>query len=94
MADVSDLVRRRLWELRRSPDEAARRSRWVIPAQVLELMARGGSSFVSERLSRPLARALDFPEFRLRRVAELPVVPDPRAEVDTRPHLRVVRQQS
>ena len=93
MADVSDLVRRRLWELRRSADEAARRSRWVIPAQVLELMARGGSSFVSERLARPLARALDVPESRLRRVAELPVVPDPRAEIDTRPHLRVVAKE-
>ncbi|RBY80723.1 hypothetical protein [Blastococcus sp. TF02A-26] len=93
MADVSDLVRRRLWELRRSPQEAARRSRWEIPAQVLELMARGGSSFVAERLARPLARALDVPESRLRRVAELPQVPDPRAEIDTRPHLTVVRQE-
>jgi hypothetical protein len=93
MADVSDLVRRRLWELRRSPDEAARRSRWVIPAQVLELMARGGSSFVAEGLARPLARALDVTENRLRRVAGLPLVSDPRAEVDTRPHLKVVGQE-
>ena len=94
MADVSDLVRRRLWELRSTPEEAARRSRWVVPAQVLELMTRGGSSFVSEGLARPLARALGVPESRLRRVAGLPAVPDPRADIDTRPHLKVVRQQS
>jgi hypothetical protein len=94
MADVSDLVRRRLWELGRTPEEASQRSRWVIPAQVMELLARGGASFISEGLARPLARALDVTETRLRRAAGLPSVPDPRAGIDTRPDLRVVGQDN
>lgn len=92
MADVSDFVRRRLWELGRTPEEASQRSRWVIPAQVVELLARHGRSFVSEGLARPLARALDVTETRVRRAAGLPPVPDPRAEIDTRPNLRVISQ--
>lgn len=90
MADVSDLVRRRLWELGRTPEEASQRSRWVIPAQVVVLLARGGGSFISESFARPLARALDVTETRLRRAAGLPQVPDPRSSIDTRPDLRVV----
>ncbi len=92
MPDVSDLVRRRLWELGRTPEEASQRSRWVIPSQVVELLARGGRGFISEGLARPLARALDVTESRLRRAAGLPPVHDPRAGIDTRPHLRVVGQ--
>ncbi len=93
MGDVSDLVRRRLWELGRTPEEASQRSRWVIPAQVVELLARGGSSFISENFARPLARALDVTENRLRRAAGLPQIPDPRSSIETRPDLRVVGQE-
>ena len=94
MAGVSDLVRRRLWELGCTPEEASQRSRWVIPAQVMELLARGGQSFISEGLARPLARALDVTEARVRRTAGLRSIPDPRAEIDTRPDLRVVGQDN
>ena len=90
MADVSDLVRRRLWELARTPEEASQRSRWVVPAEIVALLARGGRGFISEGLARPLARALDVPESRVRRAAGLPPIPDPRAGIDTRPDLRVV----
>lgn len=90
MAELSDLVRRRLWELQRTPEEAAQQSRWVIPVQVMEILARGGRSFISEGLARPLARALDVTEARLRRAAGLPPIPDPRSEIDTRPDLWVV----
>ncbi len=93
MADLSDLVRRRLWELGRTPEEASQRSRWVIPAQVVELLARRGRSFVSEGLARPLAHALDVTETRVRRAAGLPPIPDPRSGIDTRPDLRVVGQE-
>ncbi|MGY1739184.1 MULTISPECIES: hypothetical protein [unclassified Blastococcus] len=93
MADVPDLVRRRLWELDCSPVQASRRSRWEIPTEVFELITRGGRVFVSADLARPLARALDVPEARLRRAAGLPPVPDPRAGIETRPDLRVVGQE-
>src|SRR3712207_7223282 len=47
----SDLVRRRLWELRRSPEDASWRSGWVFPAESLQRMARGrGRSWISEGL--------------------------------------------
>ncbi|WP_409329038.1 hypothetical protein [Trujillonella humicola] len=94
MADLSDLVRRRLWELDRSSEEASRNSRWIIPPQVVELLSRRGRSFISEGLAGPLARALDVTETRLRRAAGLPSIPDPRSEIDTRPDLRVVGQDS
>lgn len=94
MADLSDLVRRRLWELGRTAEEASRRSRWVIPPQVVELLSRRGRSFISEGLAAALARAIDVPEPRLRRAAGLPAIPDPRAGIDTRPDLRVVGQDS
>lgn len=89
--DLQDLVRRRLWELARSPDDASRVSRWGVPPETLSLMARtGGTSFISEELAEFLARALDVPENRVRRAAGLPPVPDPRESSSTRPHLRVV----
>jgi hypothetical protein len=79
--DLQDLVRRRLWELARTPDDAARLSRWVIPPETLKRMARtGGSSFISEGLA----------EFLARRAAGLPMVPDERESTTTRPHLRLV----
>ena len=90
--DLQDLVRRRLWELARSPDEASRVSRWVIPPELLQRMARsGGKSFISESLAKVLARALEVPENRVRRAAGLPEIDDPRADVATGPHLRVIR---
>jgi len=90
--DLQDLVRRRLWELARSPDEASRVSRWVIPPELLQRMARsGGRSFISESLANVLARALEVPENRVRRAAGLPEIDDPSAEIPTGPHLRVIR---
>ena len=50
--DLQDLVRRRLWELARTADDAARLSRWVVPPETLKRMARsGGTSFISESLA-------------------------------------------
>ena len=91
--DLQELVRRRLWELARTADEASRLSRWVIPPETLELMARsGGKSFISEGLAEFLARALEVPENRVRRAAGLAPVPDERESTTTRPHLRLVRR--
>src|ERR687897_320289 len=91
--DLQDLVRRRLWELARSADEAARLSRWVVPPETLKRMARtGGASFISEGLAEFLARALEVPENRVRRAAGLPPVPDQRESTTTRPHLRLLRK--
>jgi hypothetical protein len=90
--DLQDLVRRRLWELARSPEDASRVSRWVLPPETIQRMARlGGRSFISEGLAEFLARALEVPENRVRRAAGLPEVDDPRAEIATGPHLRVIR---
>jgi hypothetical protein len=90
--DLQDLVRRRLWELARTADDASRLSRWVVPPETLKRMARtGGASFISEGLAEFLARALEVPENRVRRAAGLPLVPDDREGITTRPHLRLVR---
>jgi hypothetical protein len=90
--DLQGLVRRRLWELARTPEEASRLSRWAVPAETIERMTRlGGRSFISEGLAEFLARALGVPENRVRRAAGLPQVEDPRADIATRPHLRLVR---
>jgi hypothetical protein len=90
--DLQELVRRRLWELARTPEEASRLSRWAVPAETIERMTRlGGRSFISEGLAEFLARALGVPENRVRKAAGLPQVEDPRADVATRPHLRLVR---
>src|SRR5918993_4597234 len=90
--DLQDLVRRRLWELARTADDASRFSRWVVPPETLKRMARtGGTSFISEGLAEFLARALEVPENRVRRAAGLPEVDDPRADLATGPHLRVIR---
>ena len=91
--DLQDLVRRRLWELARTEDDASRLSRWVIPPETLKRMARTGeTSFISEGMAEFLARALDVPENRVRRAANLPLVPDERESITTRPHLRLVRR--
>ena len=90
--DLQDLVRRRLWELARTADDASRFSRWVVPPETLKRMARtGGTSFISEGLAEFLARALDVPENRVRRAAGLPPIPDDRESITTRPHLRLLR---
>ena len=90
--DLQDLVRRRLWELARTATEASRFTRWVVPPETLERMARtGGKSFITEGLAEFLARALEVPENRVRRAAGLPRVPDERESISTRPHLRVLR---
>lgn len=89
--DLQDLVRRRLWELSRTPADASRLSR-VIPPETFSRMARtGGTSFIADSLAQFLARALDVPENRVRRAAGLPPVPDERESTRTRPHLRLVR---
>ena len=89
--DLQDLVRRRLWELARTADDAARLSRWVLPPETLKRMARtGGSSFISEGMAEFLARALEVPENRVREAAGLPLLPDERESISTRPHLRLV----
>ena len=90
--DLQGLVRRRLWELARTPDEASRIARWAVPPETIERMARiGGKSFISEGIAEFLARALAVPENRVRRAAGLPEVEDPRADIATGPHLRLVR---
>ena len=90
--DLQDLVRRRLWELARSATEASRFTRWALPPETLERMSRtGGKSFISEGLAEFLARALEVPENRVRRAADLPPVPDERESITTRPHLRILR---
>jgi hypothetical protein len=89
--DLTALVRRRLWELSSSAAEASRRSRWVVPPELIErLGVHGGMSFISERLAGPLAHALDVPENRVRRAVGLAPIEDPRASVPTGPHLRLV----
>ena len=89
--DLQELVRRRLWELARTADDAARLARWVVPPETLKRMARtGGASFITEGLAEFLARALEVPENRVRRAAGLPQVPDDRESITTRPHLRLV----
>ena len=85
-------MRRRLWELARTPDEASRLSRWTVPAETIDRMTRaGGTSFISEGMAGFLARALGVPENRVRRAAGLPEVADAGADIATRPHLRLVQ---
>jgi hypothetical protein len=69
-------------------------ARWTVPVETIERMSRiGGKSFISEGLAEFLARALGVPENRIRRAAGLPLVEDPRADIATRPHLRLVRDE-
>ena len=89
--DLQALVRRRLWELARSPEETTRSARWALAAETVQRLARDrGRAFVSEGIVPLLARALEVPENRIRRAAGLPPAPDPREIITTRPHLRVV----
>jgi hypothetical protein len=89
--DLPELVRRRLWELGRTADEASERSRRILTPDTIARIARsGGTSFISEGVAEHLAKALDVPENRVRRAAGLPPAPDSRESISTRPHLRVV----
>ncbi|MGY1703711.1 hypothetical protein ACI79C_03990 [Geodermatophilus sp. SYSU D00697] len=89
---LQQLVQRRLLELGGTAEEASRRADWAIAPQTIARIAHGRhSGMVSERLAAALARAIDVPENRVRRAAGLPLVEDPRADVRTGPHLRVVR---
>ena len=91
---MQNLVRRRLFELGATPEEASRRSRWIVPPEVIKRMAsRSGRSFIREGLAPHLARALGVPENRVRRAAGLPEVADPGANITTRPHLTLVGRE-
>ena len=91
--ELQELVRRRLWELGRTVEEASRKSRWVVPAETLRRMAKaGGRTFISDGIAGHIARALDVPENRVRRAAGLPAMPDERESISTRPHLRLIRR--
>jgi len=92
--DLQSLIRRRLWELARTGEDAARRARWVLPAETVDRLARsGGKSFITEGLAPYLAKALQVPENRVRKAAGLPLVPDDRANITTQPHIWLVKKQ-
>jgi hypothetical protein len=90
--DLQSLIRRRLWELARTGEEAARRARWTLPAETVERLARG-RSFITEGLAPYLAHALRVPENRVRKAAGLPLVPDDRANITTQPHIWLVKRR-
>jgi hypothetical protein len=90
--DLQSLIRRRLWELARTADEAARRARWTLPAETVDRLARG-RSFITEGLAPYLAQALHVPENRVRKAAGLPLVPDDRINITTQPHIWLVKRK-
>ncbi len=88
--DLRHLVRRRLFELNLTPEEASRRSRGDLPAETIRGLAHGQRSIrIGDQFARALARTLQVTEYRVRRAAGLPVTEVPGER--TRPHLRVVR---
>ena len=92
--DLKRLVQRRLLELSSSAQAASRRAQWAIAPETITHIADGRhSGMVSERLAAALARALDIPENRVRRVVGLPLVEDTRADSCTGPHMRVAGQR-
>jgi len=91
--DLQSLIRRRLWELARTGEEAARRARWVLPPETVERLSRG-RSFITEGLAPYLAQALQVPENRVRKAAGLPLVPDNRANITTQPHIWLVSKDT
>jgi hypothetical protein len=92
--DLQDLVRRRMWELAQTADDAARLWRRAIPPETRTRMnQRGDKTFITEVLVEFLAGALHVPENRVRRAVGLPKVPDDRESITTRPHLRVLRNR-
>src|SRR3712207_363176 len=70
--DLQSLIRRRLWELARTGEDAARRARWKLPPETVDRLARSGRSFITEGLAPYLADALKVPENRIRKAAGLP----------------------
>src|SRR5919107_4933827 len=91
--DLQSLIRRRLWELARTADEAARRARWALPAETVDRLARvRGRSFITEGLAPYLAQALHVPENRVRKAAGLPLIQDPRENITTQPHIWLVKK--
>src|SRR5919206_4009327 len=92
--DLQGLIRRRLWELAKTGQDAARRARWTLPAETVDRLARrGGKSFITEGLAPYLAQALGVPENRVRKAAGLPLVPDPSSSITTQPHIWLVKKQ-
>jgi len=89
--DLQSLIRRRLWELARTADEAARRARWTLPPETVDRLARG-RAFITEGLAPYLAQALHVPETRVRKAAGLPLVPDDRSSITTQPHIWLVKK--
>ncbi len=90
--DLQSLIRRRLWELARTAEEAARRARWKLPPETVDRLARSGRSFITEGLAPYLADALKVPENRIRKAAGLPLVPDERVNITTQPHIWLVKR--
>ena len=90
--DLQSLIRRRLWELARTGEEAARRARWVLPPETVDRLTRG-RSFITEGLAPYLAQALHVPENRVRKAAGLPLIPDASASITTQPHLWLVTKR-
>jgi hypothetical protein len=88
--DLQGLVRRRLFELLCTAQDASRRAKWAVGPETIDRIARGRHAGpVSERLAQAMAHALDVPEYRVRRAVGLPV--EEPADDPTRPHLRLIR---
>jgi hypothetical protein len=90
--DLQSLIRRRLWELARTGQDAARRARWTLPPETVDRLSRG-KSFITEGLAPYLAQALQVPENRVRKAAGLPLVPDDRTSITTQPHIWLVKRK-
>jgi hypothetical protein len=87
--DLRNLVQRRLFELQSTLQQATMRSRGALPRETLRAITHGLLPVgLTERLVTALARAIDVPEYRVRRAAGLPAA-EPMIE-RTRPDLRVV----
>jgi len=88
--DLQRLIWRRLFELGLTAEEASARTLGVVSKEAVRGLVGGRTSvYVSDRVARALARALDVPEHRVRRTAGLPVEEPETAR--TGPHLRIVR---
>jgi hypothetical protein len=90
--DLQSFIRRRLWELAKTGQDAARRARWTLPPETVDRLARG-KSFITEGLAPYLAQALQVPENRVRKAAGLPLVPDTRSSITTQPHIWLVKRK-
>jgi hypothetical protein len=87
--DLRHLVARRLVELQTTLQQVSLRSRGALPGQTLRALAHGLLPVrLTDRTVAALARALDVPEYRVRRAAGLPV--EEPMPAHTRPDLRLV----